>query len=89
MKNVKLSFIFLSTVVVVVILGLASCQCDESKLFNKTWVLEKYGPESAMQAVIMGTPLAKEPVLQLDGKGQVGGNDVCNGIFSMDRTALS
>ncbi|MBK8706163.1 MAG: META domain-containing protein [Saprospiraceae bacterium] len=80
MKNAKLSFIFLSTLAVAAILGLTACQCDQSKLFNKTWVLEKYGPETAMKAVIMSNPLAKEPVLQLDGKGQFGGNDGCNGF---------
>ncbi len=86
MKKTKLSFIFLSTLAVVAVLGLVACQCDESKLFNKTWVLEKYGPETALQAVVMSNPRAKEPMLQLDGKGQVGGNDGCNdfgGVYKL------
>ncbi len=44
-------------------------------------MLEKYGPESTLQAVIPGTPPAKEEILlQLDGKGHFSGNDGCNGI---------
>lgn len=78
MKSLKFSFI-LSTLAVVAILSLTSCQCDQSKLFNKTWVLEKYGPESVLEGVIPGTPPAKpEIILQLNGNGQFGRNDGCN-----------
>ena len=75
------SSLLLASLIATGLLALTACQCDESKLFNKTWVLEKYGPESALQVVIPGTPPAKpEIILQLDGNGHFSGNDGCNGL---------
>ena len=98
MKNAKSSFFFLSTLVVVAVLGLTAWQCDESKLPNKIWVLEKYGLESVLQAVMPGTPPAKpEIILLLDGNGRFSGNDgwnllnnVCNKNYSKtDQTQVT
>jgi hypothetical protein len=50
--------------------------CNQSKLFNKTLVLQKYGPESALQTVTIGIPPAKpEITLQLDANNRFSGND--------------
>jgi len=87
MQRIKSSHLLVVGLIAASLLALVSCQCDQSKLFNKTWVLEKYGPESALQAVIPGTPPAKpEILLQLDGNGHFSGNDGCNllgGVYTL------
>lgn len=86
MQRIKSSH-FLAGLIAAILFALTACQCDESQLPNKTWVLEKYGPESALQAAIPGTPPAKaEITLQLDGNGHFSGNDGCNligGVYTL------
>jgi heat shock protein HslJ len=61
---------------------LAGCHCDKNKLIGPIWVLEKYGPESALQTVISAPPPAQTEIrLQLDNTNRFTGSDGCNTIF--------
>lgn len=87
MQHIKTSRPLLAGFIAASLLALAACQCDQSKLSNKTWVLEKYGTEPDLQAVIIGNPPAQpEITLKLDGQGHFSGNDGCNllgGVYTL------
>ena len=64
-----------------------ACKCDKTKLIN-TWVLEKYGPEAAPQAVIT-TDAKPEILLEMDNANHFTGTDGCNAIFGVYNSPTS
>jgi heat shock protein HslJ len=77
MKN-KFIRLFASFATLLSLFSLLGCHCDKTKLVN-TWVLEKYGPESAMITVIPAPQ--PEILLTMDNANHFSGNDGCNTIF--------
>jgi heat shock protein HslJ len=63
----------------------SGCQCDKDLLMDNTWVLEKYGPASALTEVLdpadVMPPGRPEILLTLSDTSRFSGNDGCNLIF--------
>ena len=63
---------------VLVTIGLIGCTTSTAALENTTWVLESYGEQENLQAVLAGSEITAE----FDGtEGQVAGSAGCNRYF--------
>ncbi|MCC6281806.1 MAG: META domain-containing protein [Saprospiraceae bacterium] len=62
---------------------ITGCKCDQTKLYNATWVLDQYGPSSALVDALPPVPPGGKPevILTLDNNGGFSGNDGCNQVF--------
>ena len=84
----KTSFFFKSTfqfMGLLLLIGLASCQCDPEIMLNNTWVLEAYGPSGSTTEVMdpaSATPPGTGVITLAFNDNNITGNDGCNSYFS-------
>lgn len=85
MKNTKYTLFPITLVSQVALIFIYGCQCDQIKLINDTWVLEKYGSPYSLKEVIPGTtpPAESGVVLQMSSENTFSGSDGCNMISGM------
>ena len=76
MRIQQFSRLLATFAVLIGLIFLSACHCDKTKLLN-TWVLEKYGPTSALKPVLAQS----EVVLKMDNTDHFSGKDGCNQVF--------
>jgi len=77
----KGTLIILTTLLIFAIVGLSACtsQVPSTTLENTTWVLESYGKQGNLQAVLEGNKISA--VFKMD-EGTVNGSAGCNNYFA-------
>ena len=77
----KGTLIILTTLLIFAIVGLSACnsQVPSTTLENTTWVLESYGKQGNLQAVLEGNEISA--VFKMD-EGTVNGSAGCNNYFA-------